>query len=238
MPDQRDRHLDSSDPQVRQQCVAGLSAAENVVGRPFHDVEGHPVHDREGGRIGCRRGRNHRAQTRRRLASVWREMVLLAHRCRRRADAGPARRRTRRHPGPCAVRDAAPDPRRRTQRLSDRSPEGQAGHAIHGQRRNSARGRRSLSGRPAGPGPEADDGAGESVPPVAWRARRRDDAPLRQRGLGSRPGPHRVRPDGRRFPADAAATDEAAGAGRAGAVHGVVHRRRDGSRGAQRNCAS
>ena len=36
VPDQRDRHLDPSDPQVRQQCAAGLPAAEDAVGRPFH----------------------------------------------------------------------------------------------------------------------------------------------------------------------------------------------------------
>ena len=99
-------------------------------------------------------------------------------------------------------------------------------------------GRRGLPGRPAGPGPEADDGAGEPVPPVARRARRRDDAPLRERGFGGGAWPDGVRPDGRRFPADAPATDEDAGARRTGAVDGAVHRRRAGPRGVGRNCAS
>ncbi len=60
VPDQRHRHLDPPDPQVRQQFPAGLPAAENAVGRPVHDVEGHPVHDREGRRVRRRRDRNHR----------------------------------------------------------------------------------------------------------------------------------------------------------------------------------
>ena len=132
-------------------------------------------------------------QARRRLAAVRREMVLLPHRCRRRADAGAAGRGGGRHARPGAVRAAAAHPRRSAQRLPDRPPEGQAWHQVDGQRRDPAGGRRSLSGRAAGPGPEADDGAGEPVAPVAWRAGRRDDAPLRQRGAGRRARPHRVR---------------------------------------------
>ena len=46
VPDQRHRHLDPSDPQIRQRRAAGISAAENAVRRCRHDVEGHAVHDR------------------------------------------------------------------------------------------------------------------------------------------------------------------------------------------------
>ena len=49
-------------------------------------------------------------------------------------------------------------------------------------RRDPAGRRRRLSGRPARPGPQADDGPGQPVAPVARRAGRRHDAPLRQRG--------------------------------------------------------
>ena len=58
VPDQRHRHLDPPDPQIRQHRASGLSAAEDAVGRPRHDVEGHAVHDREGRRLRRRQHRN------------------------------------------------------------------------------------------------------------------------------------------------------------------------------------
>ncbi len=167
----------------------------------------------------------------RRLAAIRREMVLLAYRCRRRADAGAAGGRAGRDARPGAVRAAAPDAGRRAQRLPDRPAEGQAGHASRWPAAKSGwKAPRPIWSAQPDAGPEADDGAGEPVAPVARRARRRDDAPLLERGAGRRARAHRVRPDGGRFSADAAAVDEAAGAGGAGAVDGAVHRRRDGAR--------
>ena len=114
----------------------------------------------------------------------WRQMVLLACRRRRRAAAGAAGRRACRHQGPCAVRAAAAARGRQPQRLPDRAAEGQARHPLDGVGRNPAGGRVRLAGRQGRPGPEADDGAGQFVAAVAWRARGLDDAPLRQRGDG------------------------------------------------------
>ena len=60
VPDQRHRHLDPSDPQIRERRTAGISAAENAVRRRRHDVEGHAVHDRARRRLRRRHHRNHR----------------------------------------------------------------------------------------------------------------------------------------------------------------------------------
>ena len=102
-------------------------------------VEGHAVHDREGRRVRHRPGRDGGAQRGRHLAALRREVVLLAHRCRRGADAGAARRRARRHQGPRAVRPAAPARGRLAQQLPDRAAEGQARHALDGLGRDPAR---------------------------------------------------------------------------------------------------
>ena len=75
---------------------------------------------------------------------------------------------------------------RQPQRLPHRAAEGQARHPLDGVGRDPAGGRGRLSGRRGRPGPQADDGAGQSVAAVAWRARGRDDAALRQRGDGVR----------------------------------------------------
>jgi len=79
--DQRDRHVDPSDPQIRQRRAPGLSVAENAVGRHRHDVERHAVHDGARRRLRRRRDRNCRALRGRRVAALWRQVVLLACRC-------------------------------------------------------------------------------------------------------------------------------------------------------------
>ena len=166
--------------------AAGLSAAENAVGRPRHDVEGHAVHDRTRRRL--RRRHASRPSARHEdgeLAALRRQVVLLARRRRRGAAAGAARRRARRHQGARAVRAAAAAQGRQPQRLPHRAPQGQARHPLDGVSGEILlEGARRLSGRRGRPGPQADDGAGQPVAAVAWRARRRDDAPLRQRGDG------------------------------------------------------
>ena len=143
VPDQRDRHVDPPDPQVRKQGAAGLPAAENAVGRRRHDVEGHAVHDRARRRLRCRRDRDHRALRGRRVAALRRQMVLLACRRRCRTDAGAPGGCGVRHQGASAVRAAAPAEERPPQRLSDRAAEGQARHPLDGEWRNSARKARS-----------------------------------------------------------------------------------------------
>ncbi len=126
VPDQRHRHLDAPDPQVRLRRAQGLSAAEDAVGRHGEPLERHAVHDRAGRRLGCRCDRDRGAPGWRRLASDRRQMVLFARRCRRRADAGAAGRRAHGHQGPCAVRAAAaseersPQQRYRIVRLKDK----------------------------------------------------------------------------------------------------------------------
>ena len=97
VPDQRHRHLHLPDPQICEPGAQGLPAAAHAVRRPGRAVEGHAVHDREGWRLRHRPDRDGGPQRGRHLAALRREMVLLAHGCRRGADAGPARGRARRH---------------------------------------------------------------------------------------------------------------------------------------------
>ena len=182
VPDQRHRHVDLPDPQVREPAAQGLPAAAHAVGRPGRAVEGHAVHDREGRRLRHRPGRDGGAERGRHLAALRREVVLLAHGRRRGADPRAPRGGAGRHQGARPVRAAAAARGRLAQQLPDRAAEGQARHALDGLGRDPARGRRRLSGRPARPGPQADDGAGQPVAPLARRAGRRHDAPLRQRG--------------------------------------------------------
>ena len=70
----------------------------------------------------------------------------------------------------------------------------------------------------AEPGPQADDGAGQPVAAVAWRARGGDDAALRQRGDGLRADAHGVRQDHHRLSAAAPPAAEDHGADGAVAV--------------------
>ena len=180
----------SASPTRRSTSSASMRASElkdyllprMLVGRSRRVVEGHAVHDREGRRIGHRPARDGGAQRGRHLAAPRREVVLLARRRRRGPDPRAAGRRARRHRGPRPVRLAAPARGRHAQQLSDRAPQGQARHALDGLRRDPPRRRGRLSGRPARPGPQADDGPGQPVAPVARGAGRRHDAPLPQRG--------------------------------------------------------
>ena len=175
------------------QRAQGLPAAAHAVGRPGRAVEGHPVHDREGRRLRHRPGRDGGAERGRHLAPLRREVVLLAHRRRRGADPGAARGGAGRHQGARPVRAAAAARGRHAQQLPDRAAEGQARHALDGLGRDPARGRRRLSGRPARPGPQADDGPGQPVAPLARGAGRRHDAALRERGADRGAPPRRLR---------------------------------------------
>ena len=226
VPDQRHRHVDPSDPEIRQRRVEGISAAENAVGRRRHDVEGHAVHDRARRRLRCRRDRDHGALRGRRVAPLRRQMVLLACRRRCRADAGAAGRRARRHRGPGAVRAAAAAEGRQPQQLPDRAAEGQARHPLDGQRRDPAARARSPIWSATPGWPQADDGAGQPVAAVARRARRGDDAALRQRGAGVRADPLGVRQDHHRLSAAAPPVAEDHGADRTGAVDVPVRGKR------------
>ncbi len=204
---------------------------QDAVGRSGRAMEGHAVHDREGRRLRHRPRRDHRPQRGRHLASLRRQVVLLARRRRRGPHAGPARRGAGGHPGPCPVRPAATARGRLAQQLPDRAAEGQARHPLHGLGRDQAGGRRRLSGRPARPGPQADDGPGQPVAPFARRARRRHDAPLRQRGAHRGAPSRRLRQGHHRAPAAAPPADETDGAGRAGAIHDHGRRGRHGRSG-------
>ena len=133
------------------------------------------------------------AQRGRHLAALWREVVLLAHGRRRGPDPRPSRRRARRHQGPRPLRPAAAARGRHAQQLPDRAAEGQARHPLHGLRRDPPRRCGGLPRRPARPGPQADDGPGQPVAPVARGAGRRHDAPLPQRGADRGAPPRRLR---------------------------------------------
>ena len=230
------RHLE-----LRHQALR-LGGAEEAAARPAaepgpgDDAQGHAVHDREGRRLGRRRagnrGRAHRCRPRRRraLEALWPEMVLQSRRCRCRRPAGQAARRSARHAGARHVRHAAAAGGRLPQQLSDRAAEGQARHAFDGLGRDHHGRRGRLPGGRCRPRLQADDGAGEPLPPEPRRARGRDDAPLPQRGDGGGAKPPRLRPCDRRIPAAAPPTDEDHAADRAGAVHVRLLGRRHGPR--------
>ncbi len=80
-------------------------------------------------------------------------------------------------PGHLAVPAAAPAARRHAQPLPDPAAEGQARHALDGQRRDPARGRARLPRRRAGPGLPADGRHDQQLAPVQRRAGGRADAP-------------------------------------------------------------
>ena len=138
--------------------------------------------------------------------------------------------RARRHRGSRAVCAAAPAEGRPPQRLSHRSPQGQIGHPLDGERRDSPRRRRRLSGRRCRARAQADDGAGQPVAAVARRSGRGDDAALRQRGDGLRTNADGVRQDHHRISAAAPPASQDRGAGRTIALDVPVCRERDGSR--------
>ena len=177
-------------------------------------VEGHAIHDRARRRVRCRRDRDGGALRGRRVAAHRRQMVLLACRCRCRAAAGAPGGGTVRDKRPCAVRTAAPAEGRQPQRLPDRASEGQARHPLDGFRGNPAGGRGRVSRRRREEWPQADDGAGQPVAAVAWRAGFRDDAALPERGDGLRQQPGRLRQDHHRISAAAPPADEDHAAGR------------------------
>ena len=184
--------------------LQGLSAAAHAVRRPRHAVEGHAVHDREGRRLRRRRAsRRWRATT----AARWRlygEKWFCSH-----TDADVALLLARPEGAPAGTRGLAlfAMPRRlkdgtrnayRIVRLKDKLGT-----------RSMASGEIRLEGAvayPVGearPRPQADDGAGQPVAPVARRARGGDDAPLRQRGAGCGAPPRGVRQDHHRVSAAA-----------------------------------
>ena len=132
--------------------------------------------------------------------------------------------------GAGAVCAAAPAQGRQPQRLPHRSPQGQTGHPLDGERRNQARGRGRLSGRRSRSRPQADDGAGQPVAAFPWRSRCRDDAALRQRGADLRADPVGIRQEHHRISAAAAPASEDRRALGTGAVDVPVCRKRDGSR--------
>ena len=244
MPDQRHRHLDPSDPEIRRARAARIICCQKCCRPIRRAVEGHAVHDRARRRLRRRQHRDGGEARERHVAAFWRQMVLLACRRRRRAAAGAARGRAGRHQGPRAVRAAAAARGRQPQRLSHRAAEGQARHPLDGLGRNPAGGRRCLARRRGRPGPQADDGAGQPVAAVAWRARRRDDAPLRQRGDDLRADAAGVRADHHRLSAAAPSVDEDRAAGGTGAVDVPVRRACHGPRqcgrcgGRRASCAS
>ena len=109
VPDQRHRHLDPSDPQIRRarscRIICCRKCCPATSPRMWKGTQF--MTERAGGSdvgaietIGALRGR--------RVAALRRQMVLLACRRRCRAAAGAAGGRARRHQGPRAVRAAAP----------------------------------------------------------------------------------------------------------------------------------
>ena len=139
VPGQHDRQPDPLAAQVRRSGAGGALPAGADQPGPRCPVPGRDVHDRASGRLGCRRDRGARdGGGGRHLAVARRQVVLLERRCRPGDGAGAAGRRaaghTRAEPVPAASGAAG----RAAQRLSDRAVEGQARHAVDGERRDHA----------------------------------------------------------------------------------------------------
>ncbi len=141
-----------------------------------------------------------------------------------------ARGRAGRYRRAGVVCPAAASEGRQPQQLPHRAAEGQAGHAIDGERRDPAAGRGRLSRWRCQSRPQADDGAGQPVAAVAWGARGGDDAALRQRSASVRADPLGVRQDHHRLSPAPPSIAEDHRAGRTGAVDVPVRGGCDGSR--------
>ncbi|MNY15641.1 hypothetical protein D3C86_1488650 [compost metagenome] len=215
---EHDRLPDPHPAQVRFPRVGGAVLAVAGLAGFRHSVPGRHVHDRASGGLRCLAHSNPGQADGRRVAAVWRKVVLLQSRCRPGHGPGAPGRCAGGYVGrePVPVAQAAPG--RFAQRLPDSAFERQTRHALDGQRRDHPGRRHRLPDWRSRSRLPANGRHGQYVALVQRRACGRLDASGRQRSDVHRASSSGLRQALDRHAADAAPTAENDVAHRAGTL--------------------